>query len=340
MRKLILIVAALTLVVTGAMAKTPAKSASPSNYSVDFGRSLFEGFEGAFPPAGWTAGITNPTYTWYQDAVSFYEGAYAARIGWQAGSPQDETLSFGYTVAAGDALSFFTMGSTYWCTNGNFTAEVNGTVVYDFCAENGGTSWLWEEVIVDLAAYVGQTVTITFRYAGDDGADHHLDAVNVGEYAPPPPPPPVSFCADAVALYDLAGALSGDTCDGANLVESLGCETYSEAGLEDYYSFELCPGGTFNAAVTNTADGALWLLGDCEAEGGAFTCLAYADGTLSGEEEALSFTNTGVDPMMVYLVVDSWGTASCGTYTGTYTVDNCEVANEDMSFGAVKSLYR
>lgn len=340
MRKLMLIVLALALVASSAMAaKLPAKQASPSVYSVDFGRSMTEGFEGAFPPAGWSAGVTNAGYTWYQDAVSFYEGAYAAHIGWQAGLPQDETLSFTYTVATGDALSFWTMGSVYWAAYGNFTVEIDGTTVYDFAAQ-GLADFVWEEIIIDLAAHVGNTITVTFRYAGDDGADHHLDAVNIGDYSPPPPPPPVEFCADVMPLTELSGPLAGDTCDGVNLVTDLDCDVYTEAGLEDYYSFELCAGGTFSAYVTNTADGALWLLGDCSAEGGAFTCLAYGDATLSGEEEMVTYTNTGAGPMMVYLVVDSWGSASCGTYTGTYMVGNCIVGNEDLGFGELKAQFR
>ena len=340
MRRMLMFVIVATLVVGGvANAKLPAKQATRSTASVDFA-SLTEGFENEFPPTGWGAGVTNAGYTWYKDGEAFYEGSFAARVAWQSGSPQDETLSLDYTVGPGESLSFWTMGSVYWAASAaNFTVEIDGLTVYDFGAQ-GTDNWVWEEVVIDLAPYEGTTVNVTFRYAGDDGADHHLDAVNLGVYTPPPPPPPTDFCAAAVTLSGNAGDLSGDTCGSTNQIQVLGCETYLEAGLEHYYVYELCGGGTFTADVTSSADGALWIVGECYAEPGELTCLAYADDMVSGEPETISYVNAGTEPMMIYLVVDSWGADSCGAYTGTFGVLDCEVANEDIGFGALKAQYR
>ncbi len=47
---------------------------------------------------------------------------------------------------------------------------------------------------------------------------------------------------------------------------------------------------------------------------GAFTCLAYADDSLTGEAETINYTNTTGAQAVVFLVVDSWGADSCGTY--------------------------
>ena len=338
MRKVLMLTALIAMIATGAMAaKLPTKSAPAfTTYNHDMGRSLTEGFEGAFPPAGWYQGITNPANTWYQ-STSAFEGAYAAQIGWQAGIPQDEVLSFDYLVVSGDDLFFENMGSVYWSGFAGMTCEIDGLEVYNF-ALDGVLDWTWTNVQIDLEAYAGSMINIAFRYAGDDGADHHLDAIQVGSYTPPPPPPAVTFCADVVEASG-TGMFYGDTCDGVNLVESLGCEAYSEAGLEDYYEIFMPAGSTFTATVTNTADGALWVVAECEAAGGAFTCLGYADATLTGDPEVVSYTNAGGDAV-VYLVVDSWGTDSCGTYDMNFESVDGAVANEDMSMGAVKAMFR
>ncbi len=339
MRKVLMLTALIAMIATGAMAaKLPSKSAPATMaYNHDMGRSISEGFEGAFPPAGWYHGITNPANTWYQDSISPFEGVYAARIGWQAGIPQDEVLSFDYLVVSGDDLTFETMGSAYWSAFGNFTCEIDGAVVYDFNLEEVN-NFVWAEIQIDLEVYAGSMINIAFRYVGDDGADHHLDAIQVGAYTPPPPPPAVTFCADVIDASG-TGMFYGDTCDGVNLISALGCEAYTENGFEDYYEIVMPAGSSFTATVTNTADGALWVVAECEADGGAFTCLGYADATFGGDPEVVSYTNTGGDTV-VYLVVDSWGTDSCGTYDMNFESVGGAVANEDMSMGAVKALFR
>jgi len=271
MKKLLVLVMILMLVASFAMAqKIPSKKA-PKGDGAPYitGKADYtEDFEGAFPPAGWTQGVTNPAYTWSQDFLSPYSGSACAYIAWQAGTPQDETLTFSWPVDVGDDLSFATQGNAYWATSANFTVEVNGTE--------------------DLVAYEGTTPTFTFRYAGDDGADQYLDAVHIGEYEEPPPPEDVSFC--EMVSQETGTYFTGNTCGGENLVSALGCETYGEDGLESYYEIEVPNGCYFTATVTNTADGALWVLADCVAPAGAFTCLAYSDNSFTGEPEVRSCT--------------------------------------------------
>jgi hypothetical protein len=293
-----------------------------------------EGFEGAFPPAGWTQTITNAAYTWKQDSVSPYEGAYAAYVPYDF--TQNEVLSFPAAITAAESyLTFAAMGSVYWCSNADLTVEVNGLTVWSFCA-NATASWTWAMYGVDLSSYIGQTVTIAFRYAGDDGADQYLDAVQLGA---PPAPPPVA-CDNAKPLACEDGLLSGDTCDGYNYLSTLGCASYTEAGLEHWYAVTLAPGGNFAATVTYTAkDGALWILDACQAPTNA-NCLAFADDTFSGQAEVVSYANTGTTNKTIYLVVDSWGAASCGAYTGTYSCSGSPVAIDRASWGGLKTLYR
>ena len=340
MKQLLTLVLVLSLVATGALAVKPPVKEAPKGDGTPYLRDKLdygEDFEGAFPPDGWTQGVTNAAYTWQQDFLSPYSGAACAYIPWQVGSPQDETLSFTWQVDADDYLMFATMGSPAWSANGNFTVEVNGTEVYNFDLENDGLAFTWAEVAVDLAAYAGTSPTFTFRYAGDDGADHYFDAVRIGDYDDPPPPADISFC-DMVST-ESGNYFTGNTCGGQNLVSELGCEVYTENGLEAYYEIVVPNGCYFTATVTNTADGALWVLGECVAPGGAFTCLAYADTTFSGDPEVVTYSNDSGAEMVVYLVIDSWGTDSCGDYVFEFETD-CAVAIEETSFGSVKSLFR
>ncbi|MBU2502233.1 hypothetical protein KJ682_12955, partial [bacterium] len=71
-----------------------------------------------------------------------------------------------------------------------------------------------------------------------------------------------------------------------------------------------------------------------------FTCLAYADDTLTGGAEVLSYTNNSGSDIWVYLGVDSWGTDSCGDFTMDFYSTTGAVANEAASMGAVKALFR
>jgi len=346
---MVVFVLSLMLISSLAVAKTAPQSrytkaeAPDLDYrtSVFGGRAVFEGFEGAFPPAGWTHGITNTTNTWQQLSDSPYEGLYSAYIRWDEVSDQNETLEFTQfvDVTGGEYnLSFWMAGSIgySWDLNASETVEINGTEVFDFDTSVTVGYMVYDRYDIDLSAYDGTTVTITFRYEGTNGDAHYIDAVTVDdgagfEY------PPVEFC-DLVEDAEGTGMFYGDTCDGFNLIAALGCEAFTENGLEDYYGVTLAAGGSFTATVTNTVDGALWVVAECIANGGAFTCLAYADSTLTGNPEVISYTNDTGAEQVVYLVIDSWSD-SCGTYEMDFQGTNA-VANEVMSLGEVKSLYR
>lgn len=168
---------------------------TPGQHWVDPTRAYFEGFEGAFPPAGWTLVSSNP-YTWYQGIYSAYEGAYGAQCDYDEtySGPQDEFLKFNQTITAADNhLNFAMMGSYYWSTdpyaNYDMFVTVNGAQIWSWVAMRNplGANWVWEIFDIDLSAYIGQTIEIGFEYAGYDGAQGSLDAVGVnGGYVPPP----------------------------------------------------------------------------------------------------------------------------------------------------------
>jgi hypothetical protein len=340
MRKMFTLLAIVVLGATAAQAgKLPPREAPVGRQPWTSAKAAtLEGFEGAFPPAGWTLAATDAAHTWLRDTQAPYSGLAAARVTWQDAVAQDERLSFSWPVGTGEDLYFATQGSVYWAANADFTVEVDGVEVYSFAARNTGVSWRWEHVTVDLAAWEGTTPVFTFRYAGQNGADHYFDAVRIGTYSPPPPPDPVDFCA---AVYQGTGThFERNTCDGANTISLLPCGDYTANGLEHYYEIEVPAGCFFSATVTYPGgDGVLWLLDGCRAEGGAFGCLEYSDATLAGGPETIAYTNQTSALQIVYLAVDSWGTNACGNYVFDF-VSDCAVATENESFGSVKAMFR
>jgi hypothetical protein len=340
---LIILLAAVCMAAGPALAKTPPKScdyATPK-YTPS-ARAYFEGFEGgSFPPAGWTQTVTNAGYTWQQDCVmgSAYEGLCQAYIPWQAGVPQYEVLSFSHaisTMAGEDHLTFATMGSNYWCTYADLTVAINGTQVWSFCASTTTASFTWEVFDIDLSAYDGQTVAIDFIYAGDDGADHHLDAVQVTEEYVPPPPPPGEDCSDPISIEEQG--LMQWTVDLCEYEDDLGpgeyptsCTGYTAAGSDAVYSIYLLAGETFYASEEGPHDMALYLVTDCYSP--ETTCVVGSDNCCSGATESISYLATASGTY--YLIVD--GYSGCGLVT--VTIEGV-IPTEDVSWGALKSSYR
>jgi hypothetical protein len=257
------------------------------------------------------------------------------------------------TVYAGTNVGAVNNVSTYGCSTWN---EGGGEVVFHlYLAE----PTMWEATLtpngcdLDLAVLDQCDETLGCLIVADSGVqtnvpvsgDFYFVVDGYGtaagaftfEIASIIPPEPVDNCPRVMTYLCDAGQISGDTCDAVNGISAEGCEAYTEAGLDEWYEITLNPGGTFTASVTNTADGALWVVDECMEP---FSCLAYADDTLSGQAEFVSYTNATAAVKTVYLVVDSWGADSCGTYTGDITCTGGIVSTEAMSFGQVKSLYR
>ena len=131
--------------------------------------------------------------------------------------------------------------------------------------------------------------------------------------------------------------LNGDTCGSPNTLDDLDCADYIEVGADNWYEFVLLPGASIDVTVTHTADGALWIVDACSEP---FTCLAYGDATLSGQPETVAYTNNTGAQQAVYVVVDSYGTGSCGTFTGTVLINPPGViSNDNASFGEIKARF-
>ena len=315
-------------------------------------RSTFQGFESAVPPSGWTATGTNEyTWEWTEMVGGSVEGDHAAFIHWNETVAQDEALSFSQTidVAGGEyVLSFWMAGSRGedWDLNVSETVEVDGVEVFDFdSADNTGVSFLWEQHFIDLSAYDGQTVDITFRYAGVDGDGHFLDAVMVDDgtgYTPVIPDPPENDLCENAVLVSGTDQYVVDLCTAVNDYDAdeydSSCTGYGSTGPDVVYKVYLHVGEAFTATVAGDFDAVLWLVTDCSDP--AATCVIGADEVYENEGEQIPPTD---DPSWTpdtegwyYLIVDSYG-GDCNE--ATIDID-APVATDKLDWGQVKTLYR
>lgn len=254
-------------------------------------------------------------------------------------------------VYAGTNVGAVNNVSTYGCSTWNesggevvyhvtFPADVTWEVglsgmtgdldlaVLDACDESLGCL-----IVVDSGVYVSEPFAGEFWFVvdgyGGASSAYTLTFTTTPYVAPP------TMCE---LIQDATGTFFvGDTCDGYNNVASGPCSPYTENGLEHYYEIQVPAGCYFSANVTYSgADGALWVLDTCDP---VANCLAFADDTLTGDPEVVTYTNTTTSAQTVILVLDSWGTAACGAYEFSFTTD-CAVATEIESFGGVKALFR
>ncbi|MBN2565047.1 MAG: hypothetical protein JXB46_04995 [Candidatus Eisenbacteria bacterium] len=167
----------------------------------DVSKLYFEGFEAGVPPAGWTAIVTDPGYTWTSDTYAPYEGLYYATCYYDpALLYQDEWICFEYVLEPGDeCLSFWTNASVYWAIdpyqNYNLYVTINGVEKWNYRDDTvEPVNWLWQQYGVPLGEYsVGETIEICFGYVGIDGAQGSFDAIEIGACPPPPPEPCCPF---------------------------------------------------------------------------------------------------------------------------------------------------
>lgn len=156
---------------------------------------LSEGFEGTFPPTGWTLYETGgDAVDWTQGPAgtqshgtahsgatfAFHDDDFAATTGFESWmvTPQ-------FTVPAdGGTLSFWQRG--YWGTYYTFHAVA---ITTDASADpntstynllwNGNTAEAWSQSVIDLSAYAGQNVYVAFYYEGDFSDEWYVDDVSV-----------------------------------------------------------------------------------------------------------------------------------------------------------------
>jgi hypothetical protein len=170
---------------------------------------LTEGFEGSFPPSGWsvsgscTPGSSKPCL-WYQDCSGLYvhSGSCSAVSGW--GYSLDVWLKTPLlTLGVGPYLKFWWYSSWYWhvypYNNGDLFVKIStdgGTswnTLWTFgdsamVVNSGGpwpwVNWTWYEATIELPEIFGDAI-IAFHIVANDNADISIDDVEVGRMGPP-----------------------------------------------------------------------------------------------------------------------------------------------------------
>lgn len=236
---------------------------------------LVEDFEGGttIPPAGWIHNQTNTNETWTISNTTSVSGTNSAEVLYDAAlGVQDEQLvspSIDLTAASSPQLRFQVNLSYFWSIspNNNYDAKVyvdNGsgnTLVWEEADLGEFESFSWIEVVVDLSAYVGDSITVTFAYEGADGASLNIDDIIVEETATCPDPDltfddftnsTVDISMDSSADYDIEwGEFPYVQGDGGSSVSISGADSYQISGLSPGVSYNVfvrknCGGGDFS----------------------------------------------------------------------------------------------
>lgn len=160
----------------------------------------FEGFEGAFPPAGWQViDVLDTTYVWSTQAIAdypaTYEGNTSAYMHYNFDGPpggEDWFITPKFMVAAGDSLSFWFkfeyMGyppdSTFILVSQTDSSIANFEDVLDFIADSttvpGAVNPQWTYKSYSLNSYAGQEIYIAFKNKNIFGDGVFIDNVEMG----------------------------------------------------------------------------------------------------------------------------------------------------------------
>ncbi len=157
-----------------------------------------------------------------------------------------------------------------------------------------------------------------------------------------PQPPPVNDQCTPMARIDCGDInLSGSTAFAADDYTPLtsgvgGCTGYAALGKDVAYLMSVSGGDQLDATYTSTADASIYIITDCSSP--TTTCVAGADATLTGAAEHLVYTFPASGEY--YLILDSYGTNSSGTWTLTGILNCTVVPANRRSWGQVKTIYR
>jgi hypothetical protein len=206
-----------------------------------------EGFEsGAVPPSGWTAQVSDSGFTWGPLTTSPHSGTYFADVQYDSNlAQQDEWLlspAFSNNPAS---VSFWSMGSVYWCrdTYNNCDLEVwlvvgatagDADDIYVGTADGSWTAnWTWAQSSFSLTPLLpAGPVRLGFRYHGLDGAEVGLDDVVLDGAVP-------LLCSSPQAVPWLSTSLTTGTV-GPLATQPLSVTFDSTGLLPATYSANLC----------------------------------------------------------------------------------------------------
>ena len=133
--------------------------------------ALSEGFEGSFPPDGWTVlDQDGGGHTWEQYSSYAHSGSYAAACRWESYSLQNDDwlITPQLSVSSGDNISFWYRAySSYYTEDVEIRVSTTGTNPSDFTdllTTVSTSNTTYQQANVSLTSYAGQNIYVAFRY--------------------------------------------------------------------------------------------------------------------------------------------------------------------------------
>lgn len=223
-----------------------------------------ESFEGAFPPTGWTVfdnGIG--TVESWTTTTTAQAGAQAAYIQYESGftgTAEDWLVSPTVAITPTSSILSYWERETYtsdWFSVYNVlvsTSSQTNTSTFTLVAtypENTVNPLTYRSRIINLSAYIGQTVYIAFRMDNNDGDDWYLDDIQL-----------TGGCVTAPSV----GVISGVTSTSLGVTNQYSVSSYS--GNLQWYSgssstgpWTAIAGATMNPQnITATMGGTMYLI--------------------------------------------------------------------------------
>jgi hypothetical protein len=149
-------------------------------------QSIYESFEGTFPPEDWTI-----TGSWTQSTSRAYDGDKCAFLSWEG--TNGRMIMPAYTAEATTTLTFY-MGADYptYAHLNVFTIEVATSLeepvwqeVYAVAYPGSSSGFFLKEV--NLGSFAGQEIYVSFNVTPNSGSGTFIDAVALGEVTCPKP---------------------------------------------------------------------------------------------------------------------------------------------------------
>jgi hypothetical protein len=165
---------------------------------------LYEGFEAAFPPTGWTTYNVAGSVVWTTMTAPLgatfggptnvpKDGSKVAYINYQAPNGEDWLVTKKTALAGGDSLIFFIIkqfsDGPWEYDSLNVRVSTTDSLMTSFtnvplrlcvhCLPVGATEIIWRRFAVSLNSFAGQNVYIAFQHKDTDGHGIIMDSVTI-----------------------------------------------------------------------------------------------------------------------------------------------------------------
>lgn len=234
-----------------------------------------EGFEGTFPPTGWSVINAGDANTWYQTAPGSglaHTGSNVARIDYNSSAAHDDYLILSqFTVSASttDRLSFWARNrSSSFLEEFNVLLSTTGNLATNFTTTLDTqvvAPITWQQYTYDLTPYIGQTIYIAIHAISLDKWELYIDDIVVDGIPACPAPSSLgvtnftSTSADVYwtsggasywdVEYDTTGFIPGTGTIINSTNDTLTVSALSAFGVYDFYVRDSCGTGNSSAWI-------------------------------------------------------------------------------------------